>query len=53
MDQEVANLPDIVIPAEAGIHLAASRRSTMDPGFRREYGCGSGEGGGAARMPPA
>jgi hypothetical protein len=25
-----------VIPAKAGIHLAASRRSTMDPGFRRD-----------------
>jgi hypothetical protein len=28
-----------VIPAKAGIHPAASRCSTMDPGFRRDDGC--------------
>jgi hypothetical protein len=26
----------IVIPANAGIYLATSRCSTMDPGFRRD-----------------
>jgi hypothetical protein len=29
----------VVIPAKAGIHLAAARYLTMDPGFRRDDGC--------------
>src|ERR1700687_4307625 len=32
-------LPSVVIPAKAGIHLAASRCSAVDPGFRRDEGC--------------
>jgi hypothetical protein len=37
-------LPFIVIPAKAGIHLAASRCSMMDPGFRRDDEFKSGLG---------
>jgi hypothetical protein len=33
----------LVIPAKAGIHLAASLCSTLDPGFRRDDGVGSKE----------
>jgi hypothetical protein len=34
--------PFIVIPAEAGIHLTASRCWTLDPGFRRDDECKEG-----------
>jgi hypothetical protein len=42
MQEDPQELPFIVIPAKAGIHSAASGRSMMDPGFRRddEFKCG-------------